>query len=138
MPREDLFFCTLPVSTQSPRHMSASHRFPKVRRLLKRADFERVRREGAFVRGSLVSIGCLKIDATDLRAGFVTSRRIGSAVIRNRVRRRLREIFRRNQEHVLPSHYLVTVANSAAAKATFAELEHEWLRLAKRTSILAP
>jgi ribonuclease P protein component len=118
--------------------MPGSQSFPRAKRLLKRPDFERVRREGMFVRGSLVSLGCLKIDSTELRAGFVTSRRIGDAVIRNRVRRRLREVFRRHQDHLLPSHYLVTVANPAAAKATFADLEHEWLRLAKRTSILAP
>jgi ribonuclease P protein component len=118
--------------------MPGSQSFPRAKRPLQRADFERVRREGAFVRGSLVSLGCLKIDGTELRAGFVTSRRIGNAVIRNRVRRRLREIFRRHQDHLMPSHYLVTVANPAGAKATFAELEHEWLRLAKHTSILAP
>src|ERR1700749_4222917 len=116
--------------------MSGSQSFPRAKRLLKRADFERVRREGTFVRGSLVSIGCLKIDSAELRAGFVTSRRVGNAVIRNRVRRRLREIFRHHQDRLLPSHYLVTVANPAAGKAAFAELEHEWLRLAKRTSIL--
>ncbi len=112
--------------------------FPPTRRLLRRADFEKVRRDGAFVRGALVSLGWLKIEGKELRAGFVTSRRIGNAVVRNRVRRRLREIFRRHQEHLIPAHYLVTIANPAGAKATFAELEHEWLRLAKRTSILAP
>lgn len=118
--------------------MPDSQGFPRAKRLLQRTDFERVRREGSFVRGSLVSLGCLKIDSGELRAGFVTSRRVGNAVVRNRVRRRLREIFRRHQDRLLPSHYLVTVANPAGAKATFAELEHEWLRLAKRTSILAP
>jgi ribonuclease P protein component len=118
--------------------MSGSQLSPRAKRLLKRADFERVRREGSFVRGNLLSIGCLKSDGGQLRAGFVTSRRIGNAVVRNRVRRRLREIFRRHQERIYPSHDLVTVANPAGAKATFAQLEHEWLRLAKRNSILAP
>jgi hypothetical protein len=32
----------------------------------------------------------------------------------------------------------VTIARPGAARATLADLEHEWLRLAKRTSILAP
>ena len=117
--------------------MPGPQSFPRARRLLKRADFERVRREGSFVRGPLLSLGCLRIESAELRAGFVTSRRIGNAVVRNRVRRRLREIFRRHQKRLLPSHYLVTVANPAGANSTFAELEHEWLRLAKRTSILA-
>src|SRR5581483_9665799 len=111
--------------------MGGSQSFPRAKRLLQRADFERVRRQGAFVRGNLLSIGCLKSDGAQSRAGFVTSRRIGNAVVRNRVRRRLREIFRRHQEGIRGSHDLVTVANPASAKATFAELEHEWLRLAK-------
>jgi ribonuclease P protein component len=118
--------------------MPRPQRFPRPRRILKSSDFERVRKEGGFVRGTFLSLGFLEAGDKGLRAGFVTSRRVGNAVVRNRVRRRLREIFRRHQDQLVPSFYLVTVAHPAGAKATFAELEHEWLRLAKRTSILAP
>ena len=118
--------------------MAGPQSFLKAKRLLKRTDFERVRREGSFVRGNLLSLGCLEVDRDEVRAGFVTSRRIGNAVTRNRVRRRMRDIFRRHQEEIRKPCDLVTVANPAGARATFAELEHEWLRLAKRASILAP
>ncbi len=70
------------------------------------------------------------------RVGFVTSRRIGGAVIRNRVRRRLREIVRQHQHELREGFWIVLVARRDAADANYRALEHEWLRLAKRASIL--
>jgi ribonuclease P protein component len=83
-------------------------------------------------------IGTLRSEAKRFRAGFVTSKRIGNAVIRNRVRRRLREIVRLHQHQISGGFLIVTIARPAAAKASYAALEHEWLRLAERASILAP
>ena len=72
-----------------------------------------------------------------MRAGFVTSRAIGPAVVRNRVRRRFREIVRKHQNEILDGVWIVTIARRSAANATYQELEGEWLRLAGRASILA-
>ena len=72
------------------------------------------------------------------RAGFVTSKRVGGAVVRNRVRRRLREIVRKHQHDVRTGVWIVLIARPAAANATQRALEDEWLRLAKRALILAP
>jgi len=71
------------------------------------------------------------------RAGFITSRAVGRAVARNRVRRRLREIVRRHQRDLIDGVWIVTIARAAAARASYEQLEVEWLRLAKRASILA-
>jgi ribonuclease P protein component len=71
------------------------------------------------------------------RFGFVTSRRVGRAVIRNRVRRRLREICRLNRTMLAPGWLVVVVAKPAAAKASFSELREEWLILARRLPILS-
>jgi ribonuclease P protein component len=70
------------------------------------------------------------------RAGFVASRRIGGAVVRNRVRRRLREIVRKHQHELRGGFGIVLVARRDAAIANYRALEHEWLRLARRASIL--
>lgn len=69
------------------------------------------------------------------RLGVVTSRRVGGAVQRNRVRRRLREIFRRRCAEFVPGLWLVVVAKNGAAEAPFNALREEWLRLAGRLSI---
>ncbi|MEP6956275.1 MAG: ribonuclease P protein component, partial [Chthoniobacterales bacterium] len=58
--------------------------------------------------------------------------RVGSAVVRNRVRRRLREIVRHHQRAIRGDIWIVTIARPAAARATYAALEHEWLRLTRR------
>jgi ribonuclease P protein component len=70
------------------------------------------------------------------RVGFVTSRRLGSAVVRNRLRRRLREIVRQHQNDLRDDFWIVLIARRDAANAGYCALEDEWLRLAKRASIL--
>jgi ribonuclease P protein component len=112
--------------------------FSKDKRLKGAAEFARVRKEGQVYRGNLLTIG-VKIDAdtSGFRAGFITSRRIGNAVQRNRIRRRLREIVRKQQKELKESIWFVVIARSGAVGATYGALEDEWLRLAKRASILA-
>jgi ribonuclease P protein component len=112
--------------------------FPKTRRLASPAEFARVRKNGVAQRGKFLVISALRTNAGPFRAGFVTSRKVGGAVVRNRVRRRMREIVRKHQHQIIESVWIVTIARETAARAAFAELEDAWLRLAKRASILAP
>ena len=113
--------------------------FPKARRLTRSAEFLRVKNEGRSHRGALMILGVLESgDADGFHAGFVTSKRIGGAVVRNRVRRRLREIVRVRQHSLQPGISLVVIARPAAANASYSALADEWLRLAKRASILRP
>ena len=112
--------------------------FPKSRRLTQAAEFERVKKNGQVYRGQLVVLSSAPVnDGTRFRAGFVTSRAVGRAVVRNRVRRRLREIVRKHQGELTNGIWIVTIARPPAARASYVQLEAEWLRLAKRASILA-
>ena len=115
-------------------------RFPKSRRLTLDSEFQRVRTEGASIRGGTLTLGVLKNAEPKalVRAGFITSRRVGGAVVRNRTRRRLREIFRKHQHEISGGVWVVTIASARAARETSHALEDEWLRLARRASILAP
>jgi ribonuclease P protein component len=70
------------------------------------------------------------------RAGFVTSGRVGGAVVRNRIRRRLREIVRQHQHELRQGVWFVIVAKQEATAASYGALEDEWLRLGRRASIL--
>jgi ribonuclease P protein component len=111
--------------------------FPKTRRLMRDSDFQRVKREGQTERGKLMVLGAFAVkDSGGRRAGFVVSRRLGNAVVRNRVRRRLREIVRTHQHDLRDDVWIVLIARRAAANAGYRTLEDEWLRLAKRASIL--
>jgi len=112
--------------------------FPKRHRLRRQSEFERVKRSGRLERGALLMLRVLVGESgSRFRAGFIASKKIGGAVLRNRVRRRLRETVRRHQHEIVEGAWVVTVARATAGRATYRELEDEWLRLAKRASILA-
>ena len=113
--------------------------FPRARRLTRSSEFMQVKQNGKVERGGLLILGVLAAGGDGgMRVGFVTSKRVGGAVVRNRVRRRLREIVRRHQHAVSGGVWMVLIARPAAARASSSALEDEWLRLAKRALILAP
>jgi len=114
-----------------------SFSFPKALRLVHRSQYERVKRDGVTRHGRHLTLSVLPVENSDpWRAGFITSRRLGGAVIRNRVRRRLREIVRRHRLELREGFWFVLVARYEAVTATYSVLEDELLRLARRASIL--
>jgi ribonuclease P protein component len=114
-----------------------SFSFSKAHRLTRASEYQRVKREGLVRRGKLLTLSAIAVENSGLsRVGFITSRRVGSAVIRNRVRRRLREIVRRHQHDLRQDSWIVLIAKRDAANASYHALEDEWLRLARRASIL--
>jgi ribonuclease P protein component len=114
------------------------YKFPKASRLTRTAEFALVKKDGKAWAGRHVTLGVLRrAGESAARLGIITTRRIGRAVIRNRVRRRLREIFRLNQHQLVTGIWIVAIARASAADATFHQLERDWLRLAGRASILA-
>jgi ribonuclease P protein component len=111
--------------------------FQKTRRLISSRDFERVKQDGHSVRGKFIVLNFFDMQKPGVsRVGFVTNRNVGSAVVRNRVRRRLREIVRRRQHDLRDGFWIVVFARRGAGNASYSTLEGELLRLAKRASIL--
>jgi ribonuclease P protein component len=114
----------------------AGQRFPAAARLQQTGEFAEVRAKGRLVQGRWLRMTALqRSDETPVRVGVVTSRRVGGAVQRNLVRRRLREIFRANRAQLSAGLWLVVTAKNGAAEAEFTALREEWLRLAGRLSI---
>ena len=70
------------------------------------------------------------------RVGITVSKKLGKAVVRNRVRRRLREIYRLNEERFQPGWDIVVVARSRAVGADFRRLSEGYLSLAEKAGIL--
>jgi len=113
-------------------------RLRKTQRLRRESEFGQVRERGRVVRGNLFSLTVLKKEnAALMRAAIIASRKLGGAVVRNRVRRRLREIVRLHQHEVAGGTWMVIIARPSAASSTYRDLEQEWLHLAKRASILS-
>ena len=71
------------------------------------------------------------------RVGLTVSKKLGKAHIRNRTRRRLREIYRTHEEQFLPGWDIVVVARSRAVDAEFSRLTKSYLSLARKAGLLA-
>lgn len=70
------------------------------------------------------------------RVGVTVSKKLGCAVVRNRVRRRLREVYRLNEARFLPGWDIVVVARSKSVSASFSQLTKAYLSLAEKAGIL--
>ena len=70
------------------------------------------------------------------RVGVTVSKKLGKAVVRNRVRRRLREVYRLNEARFAPGWDIVVVARSRCISADFGKLTDAYLSLAKKAGIL--
>ena len=70
------------------------------------------------------------------RVGITVSKKLGKAHIRNHVRRRLREVYRLNEELFAPGWDIVVVARSKAVDADFGNLTKAYLQLAEKAGIL--
>lgn len=110
-------------------------RFPAARRLRASSEFGQVRAEGTTFPGRYVVVGVLRTGKDHpWRSGIITSRKVGGAVQRNLVRRRLREVLR--SLPLQPGCWLVVIARWRAAEATFEELRHDVKKVAKRAGVL--
>ena len=73
-----------------------------------------------------------------VRVGFTVSRKVGNAVIRNRVRRRLREVARLVIGQALPDLDYVLVGRQGALNRDFTVLQQELVEALKRVKALSP
>jgi ribonuclease P protein component len=106
---------------------------PRACRLVRRAEYDAVYREGrrrtsreftSFVRPNALGLS---------RFGWSIKKALGNAVLRNRIRRRLREIFRLHRQEIAPGWDIVIHPRSSAATADFPALTRELLKLLPST-----
>ncbi|MGA1846114.1 ribonuclease P protein component [Deferribacter abyssi] len=98
--------------------------FKRYERLRKKKEFDNVFVNGQWIKGNLINV-CYAL-STNRKVGFIVSKKISKkAVIRNKVKRRLREIFRLNK-YILPNKvHLVVIAKQGVEKVNFSELEYD-------------
>ncbi len=106
----------------APGPAAGSFAFPKAVRLRRRAEFLRVQERGLKISADLVLVLVLPNERADglTRAGFTVSTKVGNAVVRNRIRRRLRELYRHRREGMPKGLDMVFIARNSAAKAEWA------------------
>jgi ribonuclease P protein component len=102
---------------------------------MKRAsEFAMVRSKGQSEAGRflILSTAPLPQAGEHSRFGIITTKRIGHAVVRNLLRRRVREILREHGDPLQYGHYVVIIPRHTAATASYQELEKDFQKLLKR------
>ena len=100
-------------------------------------EFRRVYARGRNAATPLVVLHCRKNGSKTNRYGITVGSKVGKAVYRNLIRRRLREIYRLNEERFSVGWDIVAVARTRAKDAPYAELEKYFLRAADRLGLVA-
>ena len=117
-------------SRSVPRGRVSIAGFPKRVRLLRSKDFRRVYDEGTRHTGPLFAAFCLREPSADgPRIGFTVPRAIGKAVVRNRIRRRVREAVRFYLDRLNPQWSIVINPRRKAFDAPMTEIRREVERL---------
>lgn len=106
----------------------------KEQRLRSSRDFAAVRRDGRSRADGLLVLVSRPNNLDVTRFGFIVSKRVGNAVVRNRVRRRLKEAARLSQ--IEGGWDLVFIARQGASSADYQELSGSVKKLLARANVL--
>jgi ribonuclease P protein component len=112
------------------------HKLSKQVRLRKSKKFQFVYTTGKSYANKLAVLYVMPNEQNLLHVGFAAGKRLGCAVVRNRVKRLLREAYRLNQDKVTQGYDLILVGRQPIVKTGLADVEKAFLDLCKRARIL--
>ncbi len=98
-------------------------------RIRKKKDFSYLYRKGRATRGKYFNLICLPNSLSYSRMAVVASKKIGNAVQRNRARRRIRELFRRNKELLMLSLDMIIVTKRGVHEASWEDLQSQYFSM---------
>ena len=104
--------------------------------LKQNSDFRRLYAKGKSSANRCLAVYCRRSGRGVNRMGYTVSSKLGGAVVRNRVRRRLREIARLNAPALKVGWDIVVVARTRAVEASYAELEHAYLDACRKLGLM--
>ncbi len=136
-----------PVSDMSPgvgpqdrgrtrRPMPVRFTLSTSRHITRGRDFQECFRQNNKQVGHYMILWLREADDASQRLGVVASKKVGTAVARNRAKRRIRELFRLNQHQLHGSRDLLFVARRSILEADWDQLQHEFKHLCRRAGVL--
>lgn len=108
----------------------------KERKLQKNMEFQLVYKHGSYEVNRHCVIYKMPVNKQATRVGFVTGKKVGCAVQRNRARRLMREVYRLHQDEIREGYHIVIVARKGINDLKYDELEKSLLNLFKRSKLL--
>lgn len=105
-------------------------------RIYEKKDYNSLYRTGRRIAGKYIIVFIRDNSLERNRFGFVCSKKVGKAVVRNRAKRQLRAIVRNHMPDLKSGYDVVIVAKFNISKASFYDIEEDFLHLMKRVQIL--
>lgn len=108
----------------------------KERRIKKNTEFRLVYKHGTFEVNRYCVIYKMPVAKKPTKMGFVTGKKVGGAVQRNRARRLMKEVYRLHQHEIREGYHVVVVGRAPLSNATYAEAERSIMTLLRRSKLL--
>lgn len=116
--------------------MPGLYKFPQRERLHRKGDFLKVYREGEKQVGRAFVCYVVRQEGQGRKIGFAVPRKVGGAIVRNRVKRYLREAYRSQRPELVDDVFMVVVARPASAQLTYDECREAVRHLFREGKVL--
>ena len=104
--------------------------------LKKNYEFRRLYQRGASAAGGSMVVYCRKNKLGHNRLGLTSSVKLGHAVVRNRARRRMREVYRLHSPELKQGYDIILVARTRTVKVSWQELNDTFVKLCRKLELL--
>ncbi len=121
---------------QTNRFTKKRFAFKKINKLKSKKSFQYVYGKGVTFVDPLSVFYILSGQEQEVKLGLAVGKKLGCAVVRNRIKRMMREVFRMHQAELKGGYHIVWVARRKLTRADYKTFERAFLRLAKRAALL--
>ena len=112
------------------------YRLDKTRRIINNNEYRLLYKHGKYEVGRLCVLYRMPVAKQKTRIGFVTGKKVGCAVERNRARRLMKEVYRLTQPQIRDGYHIVIVGRGPLKDATYERAEKEILYLLRKSKLL--
>lgn len=113
-----------------------NYRLEKTRRIINNNEYRLVYKHGKYEVGRMCVLYRMPVAKKPTRIGFVTGKKVGGAVQRNRARRLMKEVYRLHQHEIREGYHIVIVGRGPLKDATYERAEKEILYLLRKSKLL--
>ena len=108
----------------------------RINRLKKRYQFNYVYKSGEHYSGEHIVLYVASSKTKNIKVGLAVTKKVGHAVVRNKVRRRLREIIKKQVPNLKQNNNIIIVARDNINESSFEKLSNEFFKLIKKANLI--
>jgi len=107
----------------------------KENRLKKRKQFNWIFKNGKTIKEKDVSIVYSSSYGNDYKVGFSVTKKVGKAVVRNKIKRRMKAIVSKYENNIATKHTMIFVAKPSIVDSKFEDIESQIILLLKKANL---